>query len=89
MAATARLTLTSNAFQLLGAAPVQVQNLGPGGVSIAVAVSQPTAGSGGFYLPPGSLPMIFQVGDASSNVYAALLSGTEAVVASNLITSET
>jgi hypothetical protein len=89
MAATALLTLSSNTFQLLGAAPVQVQNLGPGIVSIAVATSLPTAGSGGFSLPNGGAPIVFQVGDASSNVYAALLEGSESVVAFNVVTSET
>jgi hypothetical protein len=88
MAATALLTLSSNTFQLLGVAPVQVQNLGPGRVSIAVAVSLPAAGSGGFSLAPDN-GLIYQQGDTSSNVYAALLEGSEAVVAFNIVSAQT
>ena len=89
MAATTQTTISSTTFSLLGVAPVQVQCLGPGPVTIVVADSTPSVGTLGFALQPTHPPIIFDPADASSNVYAAMFGGVAATIAYNIVSSQT
>ena len=87
MAATARATINSTAFTLLGVPPVQVQNLGLSPVTIVVSNSLPAAGALGFILGPASPVTQYEPADSSSNVYAAALGTGSAVIAFNPVTA--
>ena len=89
MASTAQTTINSTTFTSLGLAPVQVQCLGPGPVTIVVADSTPSVGTQGFVLQVTNPPTIFDPADASSNVYAAMFGGVAAMIAYNIVSSQT
>jgi hypothetical protein len=82
--ATTQQSISSTTPTDLGAAPVIVQCLGPGAVSLMIADSAPSAGTLGFLLQPGP-PIIIPPADSSSHVYAAMLGGVAATIASNFV----
>jgi hypothetical protein len=83
---TARATINSTTFTLLGVAPVAVQNLGPTSpVMIVVSDTLPAVGTPGFALRPSNMPVQYGPADSSSNVYAAILGSGSAVIAFNPI----
>ena len=88
MAATTGASISSATFTDLGAAPVQAQCLGPGPVTIVVADSKPSSGTAGFALRPGRPPTIFDPGDGSSHVWAAMFGGVAAQIVYNPISSQ-
>lgn len=84
--ATAQQPVNSTTFALLGVAPVMVQNLGPGPVTIIVAQSLPSVGTAGYELQSGA-PMIFQPIQSATldNVYVAMYGGVAATIAFSVV----
>lgn len=87
MAATAQATINSTTFTLLGVAPVQVENLGPGSVSIVVSDTLPSVGTAGFIQGASLNVTEYRAADSSSNVYAAMFGGNPALIAYNIVTT--
>lgn len=85
--ATAQATISSTTFTLLGVAPVQVENLGPAEVTIAVSDSLPTVGTQGFIQGVSLNVVEYRAADSSSNVYAAMFGGNSTLIAYNTVTT--
>jgi hypothetical protein len=84
---TAQATINSTTFTLLGVAPVQVENFGPGKVAIVVADALPSVGTAGFIQDSGLNVTEYRAGDVASNVYAAQFGGVPTLIAFNTVTT--
>ena len=84
MATTTSLLVNSTTFTDLGAAPTQIQVIGPAAVTVAVADTLPAVGAVGFVLQGnqgnGGAPITIQPADASSHCYVAMFGGLDSEI---------
>jgi hypothetical protein len=84
---TTQATINSTTFTLLGLAPVQVENLGPGNITVVVSDTLPSVGTPGFIQNASLNVTEYRAADTLSNVYAAMFGGIPTLIAYNTVTT--